>query len=247
MQKLLSKFRRAVNDYKMINDGDNISIGLSGGKDSILLLALLAKYRTFSPEKFDIHAITVDMGIKGMDFTPIKEYCDSIGVDYVIEKTDIYEIVFNARNESNPCSLCAKMRRGALNNVAKSFGSNKLALGHNADDILDTFLMSLFYEGRLSTFMPISYMSRMDITLIRPLLYLEETEIKGAVERLNLPIVKSLCPEDKHTEREHIKDMVKMINKEIPIAKDRMLSAILSPDRYNLIDKCMTYKKKADE
>ena len=231
----------------MINDGDNIAVGLSGGKDSILLLALLAKYKTFAPEKFDIKAITVDMGIDGMDFNPLENYCKEIGVEYVVEKTDIYEIVFKARNESNPCSLCSKMRRGALNNVAKSLNCNKLALGHNADDILDTFLMSLMYEGRLSTFMPVSYMSRMDITLIRPLLYLEENEIKGAVERLGLPIVKSLCPEDKHTEREHIKDIVKMLNKEIPIAKDRMLSAILSPDRYNLIDKCMTYAKKTDE
>ena len=194
MQQILSAMRRAIQDYKMIEDGDRIFVGLSGGKDSVLLLAALAAYRKFSPERFDLEAITVDMGFKD---TPISEtdaisrLCEELGVPRHIVKTDIAEIVFDARKESNPCSLCAKFRRGALNSEINRLGGGKLALGHNADDVAETALMSLFYEGRFSCFTPTAYMDKSGVTLIRPFVYIEECDITGAVNRLGLPVVKN--------------------------------------------------------
>ena len=170
MQKLLSLTRKAIADYGMIQDGDKIAVGLSGGKDSVALLAILAAYKKFAPEKFDLTAINIDLGFADTDQAQVqatKEYCKSIGVDLIIERTQIYDVILE-REEKSPCSLCSKMRRGALNGVAKELGCNKLALGHHADDVLETFLLSLIYEGRISTFMPISHMDRSNITLIRP-------------------------------------------------------------------------------
>lgn len=237
--------RKAVTDYGMIKDGDHIAVGLSGGKDSLALLTCLAKYRAFSPEKYKLTAITVDLGFKDADPAPLealKEYCRSLDVPYEIVKTEIGPIIFDIRKESNPCSLCAKMRRGALNAKCVEIGSNKLALGHHQEDMLETFLLSFMYEGRLSTFQPVSFMSRTGITLIRPMLYAEEGEIKGAAKRLNFPVAHNPCPVNHETQREYMKNLVKNICNDIPFAKDRMVSAITHPERYNLFP-----KKEKDE
>lgn len=237
MQKILSAMRRAVQDYKMINDGDRIFVGLSGGKDSTLLLAALANYRLFSPEKYDLQAITIDMGLKDAnpdEMKKLSQYCDSLNVKHHIVKTDIAEIIFDARKEQNPCSLCAKMRRGALNSEINRLGGGTLALGHNADDVAETMLLSLLYEGRFSCFAPKSHMSISDITLIRPFIYVEEYDIKHTVEKLNLPLVHNPCPMNHVSKREYAKDLIKHICKDIPFAKDRILGAIYHPERNNL-------------
>ena len=210
--------RRAIQDYKMIEDGDSIFVGLSGGKDSVLLLSALAAYRKFSPEKFELAAITIDMGFKDTPISEndaLSEYCRAIGVERHIVKTDIAEIVFNARQESNPCSLCAKFRRGALNSEINRLGGGKLALGHNADDVAETVLMSLFYEGRFSCFSPTAYMDQSGVTLIRPFVYIEEYDILSAVK----------------------KGLIKTICKDIPFAKQRILGAVYHPERANLWQK----------
>lgn len=232
--------RRAIQDYKMIEDGDRIFVGLSGGKDSVLLLSALAAYRKFSPEKFELAAITIDMGFKGTPISEndaLSEYCRTIGVERHIVKTDIAEIVFDARQESNPCSLCAKFRRGALNSEINRLGGGKLALGHNADDVAETVLMSLFYEGRFSCFSPTAYMDQSGVTLIRPFVYLEEYDIISAVKRLDLPVVKNPCPANHVTKREYMKGLIKTICKDIPFAKQRILGAVYHPERANLWQK----------
>lgn len=237
MQKLTGCVRRAVTDYQMIENGDRIAVGLSGGKDSLMLLNLLARYQKYSPERFRLFAVMIDAGVPGVDpneIDALKAHCEALNVPLHIVKTDIYEIVFEARKESNPCSLCSKMRRGALNTKCKELGANKLALGHHAEDVLDTFLLSFLYEGRLSTFQPISHMDRSGITLIRPLIYCREGDLKGAARRHNLPIVNNPCPMNHVTKREYVKNLVKRIGEDIPIAPDRMREAVLHPERYNL-------------
>ena len=224
MQRLLSTMRRAVQKFNMINDGDKIAVGLSGGKDSLALLAAMANYRLFSPEKFELIAVTIDMGFKGMDLSPLTAFCEKLNVPYTIVKTDIAEIIFDIRKESNPCSLCSKMRRGALNTEIVKQGYTKLALGHHADDMAETMLLSLLYEGRLSTFMPVSYMDRTGVTVIRPFIYTSEKEIKAYSKYI--PVVKNPCPADKHTQRQYVKDLIKKIQKDIPFAKERILTAI---------------------
>ena len=179
MKKILSRTRRAVDDYHMIAEGDKIAVGVSGGKDSLTLLCALAELRRFYPNKFDILALSIDMGFDGTDFSKVQELCEKIGVEYIIEKTDIAEVVFDIRKESNPCSLCAKMRRGGVNDLAVKNGCNKVALGHHNEDVLETFFLSLFYEGRLGCFSPVTYLSRKDIHVIRPLIYVAEGDIKG--------------------------------------------------------------------
>ena len=236
MHKIIGAMRRAIKNYKMIPDGDKIAVGVSGGKDSLALLTALAYYRKFSPEKFDLVAITIDLGFEGADepLQKLKEYCDKLGVEFVVEKTDIAKIIFEERKETNPCSLCSKMRRGALHTVAGKLGANKVALGHHVDDVLDTFLLSFIYEGRLSTFKPVTYLSRADMTVIRPLIYVQEGDIKGATVRHSFPVYKNPCPADHKTERESMKELVQSICKDIPIARDRMTSAVIHPERYNL-------------
>ena len=229
--------RRAVQDYKMISDGDRIFVGLSGGKDSVLLLAALAAYRRFSPQRFELAAITVDMGFKDTPISEndaLSEYCREIGVERHILKTDIAEIVFEARQEPNPCSLCAKFRRGALNSEIIRLGGGKLALGHNADDVAETALMSLLYEGRFSCFTPTAYMDKSSVELIRPFIYIEECDIIGAVNRLGLPVVKNPCPANHATKREYMKELIKRLNAEIPSAKQRIMGAVFHPERANL-------------
>lgn len=237
MQKILSAMRRAITDYKMIRDGDKIFVGLSGGKDSTLLLAALAAYRRFSPEHFTLEAITIDMGLKDTDKTQLDAliaYCEGLGVKHHLVKTDIAEIIFDARKESNPCSLCAKMRRGALNNKINELGGGTLALGHNADDVAETMLLSLLYEGRFSCFAPTAFMDKSGVSLIRPFIYIEEYDIKTTVKNLELPIVDNPCPMNHVSKREYAKDLIKYICKDIPFAKQRILGAIQHPERNNL-------------
>lgn len=237
MQKILSTMRRAITDYDMIKDGDRIAVGVSGGKDSLLLLSALKAYSRFSPERFELAAITIDMGFKNADEsekTALKQYIADMGVPYYVIETDIAEIIFDLRKESNPCSLCSKMRRGALNNKAIELGFNKLALGHHADDVVQTMLLSLLYEGRFSTFQPVSYMDRSGITLIRPFIYTSEADIKGAVKKADLPVLHNPCPANKHTQREYVNELVKRLNSEVPFARERMLGAIYHPERNNL-------------
>ena len=233
---MLSLLRKGISKYKLIKNGDKIAVGVSGGKDSVTLLKLLAEYKRFSPERFELVAITIDLNFSHAetDYSSIKNLCDELGVPYIVEKTDIGQIVFDVRKESNPCALCSKMRKGALNNVAKAHGCNKVAIGHHADDLIDTFILSLFYEGRLSTFKPVTYLSKMDVTVIRPLIYVQEGDIKGATVRHSFPVYKNPCPADHKTEREYMKDLVQNICKDIPIARDRMTSAVIHPERYSL-------------
>ena len=236
-QQMLSLMRKGITKYQLIRDGDKIAVGVSGGKDSVTLLKLLAEYRRFSPERFSLVAITIDLNFKNnpTDFSPIKSLCDELGVEYHVEKTDIGEIVFDVRKEKNPCALCSKMRKGALNTIAKNLGCNKIALGHHADDLIDTLLLSLFYEGRLSTFAPKSYLDKMDLTLIRPLIMVKEIDVTSYAK--TLPVVKSCCPANKFTKREYVKDTVKEIAKEIPNVRDMMFTALIHPERYNLFDR----------
>ena len=237
MQRILGALRRAVQDYDMIQEGDKIAVGLSGGKDSLLLLEALENYRKFSPVNFTLCAIHIDMNFKSEEkdrLRPHVEFVEAQGVELHIVKTDLAEIIFDIRKESNPCSLCSKMRRGALCSAAREFGANKVALGHHADDILETMLLSLAYESRFSTFQPVSYLSRSEVTVIRPFIYLEENEVRRATKKLDLPVVKNLCPADKHTQRQEAKDFTAELNKKIPGVKQRMLSAIYHPERNNL-------------
>jgi len=205
---LLSYARRAIDDYEMISDGDKIAVGVSAGKDSLTLLCALSVLRRFYPKKFELVAITVDMGLDGMDFTPIREFCDSLSVEYHIVPTQISKIIFDVRKEPNPCSLCAKMRRGALHTAAKELGCNKVALGHHFDDVVETFMLNLFYEGRLGCFQPVTYLSRIDLHLIRPLIYMPEKDIRYFTNKASLPVVPSTCPADKNTERERMKELL---------------------------------------
>ena len=232
IQKLLSLMRRAINDFDMIHSGDKIAVGVSGGKDSLALLQLLCAYQKFSEHAFELCAVTVDMGFADSDFSPVERFCEELGVSYRREKTDIAEIIFDVRKEKNPCSLCAKMRRGALNSVINEMGYNKLALGHHKNDVVDTFMLSLMFEGRLSTFQPVSYMSRSDVTLIRPLVYVSEREIAGLAK--TLPVCKNPCPADKRSQREEMKKLLKDVAVKYPDVSDRIANAVMHPERYNL-------------
>ena len=225
MQKLLSYIRKGVDDYKMINENDHITVGVSGGKDSLALLYGLAGLRKFYPNSFKLSAVTLDMGF-GMDFSPVAKLCEELEVDYVVKKTDIAEIIFDIRKETNPCSLCAKMRRGALHDAALELGSHKVALGHHNDDALDTFMLSLVYEGRVSCFSPVTYLDRKDITLIRPMIYAPENFVIGIAKKFQLPVVQNRCPEDKRSKREYVRTLIKQLEKENPGFKTRLFTAI---------------------
>ena len=225
--------RRACTELDLIADGDKIAVGVSGGKDSLVLLRALAAFKRFSPQKFELYAITVDLGL-GADYSPVEKLCREIEVPYIVERTDIGDVIFNVRKEKNPCSLCSKMRRGALANSMANYGCNKLALGHHADDLAETFLLSLFYEGRLSTFAPKAFMSRSGVTVIRPLIYTSEADVAALARDENLPIVHNPCPANHNTQREYVKNLIRSITSDIPIAKERMISAITHPERNNL-------------
>lgn len=226
LQQVMSYVRRAVDDYHMIEDGDKIAIGISGGKDSLTLLYALNGLKRFYPKKFDIHAITVDLGFKNLDLDKIQALCEELGVEYTIVKTDIAKIIFEDRKESSPCSLCAKMRKGALNDAMKAAGCNKIAYGHHKDDVVETMLMSLIYEGRWHTFSPVTYLDRMDLTVIRPLMYMNEADVIGFVNKQGIPVLKSACPVDGYTKREYTKQLLRRLNQENPGVKERMFTAI---------------------
>lgn len=249
MQKLLGMARKAINDYNMISDNDKIAVGLSGGKDSITLLAILNAYKKFSPVKFELTAINIDMGFDSTDKNQVQatiDYCNEINVPFIIHKTDIAKIIFEDRKEKNPCSLCSKMRRGALNSIAIENGCNKLALGHHADDLIETMFLSLLYEGRFNTFSPVSYMDKTGMTLIRPFIYAEEKYLSSVARRHNLPIIHNPCPRDKHTAREDMKKLVADFDFKLRGSKTRMLNAIYNPERNNLWDTSVPelYRKK---
>jgi tRNA(Ile)-lysidine synthase TilS/MesJ len=226
MQHLMGMVRRCVDDYNMIDEGDRIAVGVSGGKDSLALLMLLAGLRQYYPKKFQLQAITVDMGRPDMDFTPVAELCQRLDVPYTRVQTQISDIVFHARKEKNPCSMCAKMRRGALHDAMKAAGCNKVALGHHYDDAVETFLLSLFYEGRLSCFQPVTWLSRMEVTQIRPMLYVGEKAVESFSRRMDLPVVVNTCPADKNTKRQEVKDLLAVLQKQYPDLKTKIFGAM---------------------
>ncbi|NLD46743.1 MAG: tRNA 2-thiocytidine(32) synthetase TtcA [Clostridiaceae bacterium] len=226
IKKLLGKMRKAIEDYKMIQEGDRIAVGVSGGKDSLALLTALRQLQNFLPVKFDIEAVTLTMGIGEFDLSPVKELCSNIDVNYTIEETVIGKIVFEAREEKNPCSLCANLRRGALNNLAKKLGCNKVALAHHRDDVIETLLLSTFYEGRLHTFSPVTYLGRTDLHLIRPLIYTEEKLIKQYIKTNNITTVASPCYVNGRTKRQYIKELLINLHKENRDIKSNIFGAI---------------------
>ncbi len=226
MQKLLSHIRRAVDHYHMIENGDKIAVGISGGKDSLALLAGLAELRRFYPKKFELTAITLEMGYDEMDFSAVAEFCRRLSVDYIRIPTQIKQIVFGIRQEENPCSLCAKLRRGALHEAVLAAGCKTVALGHHFDDIVETYLLSLFYEGRISCFKPVTYLDRKGVTLIRPLLYAPENYIRSIARRYYLPVVHNPCPADGLTKREDVKKLLKDLEHQVPGLRDRIFGAI---------------------
>lgn len=218
--------RRCVDDYDMIRPGDRIAVGISGGKDSLVLLRALHYLKGYYPAPFELEAITIDTGFPGMDFSPVARLCEELGVPYTLIPTDIREIVFDARQEDNPCSLCSKMRKGALNTAVKERGCSKLALGHHFDDAVETFMMSLLFEGRLNCFKPVTYMSRSGVTQIRPLLYIGELRAAKLAEALELPVVKSTCPMDKVSKRQEIKDMLAAMGENYPDMRSKIFGAM---------------------
>lgn len=227
LQKLLSLTRQAIDAYGMIDENDKIAIGISGGKDSLTLLYALSCIRQFYPHKFDIVAVTVDLGFDNLNLDKIQEFCEKLHVEYHVIQTKIAEVVFRIREESNPCSLCAKMRKGALNDAVKELGCNKVAYAHHKDDLLESMMMSFLFEGRIHTFAPVTHLDRSGLTVIRPLLFLYEGDVKGFVKEYKLPVVKSPCPVDGSTKREDVKNLIKKINYQYPGAKARMIHAVI--------------------
>ncbi len=226
LKRMLSFVRRAVDDYGMIEEGDVIAVGISGGKDSLALLETLAEMRRFYPKKYEVKAVTIDMGFPGVDHSGIEAFCQRFGVEYKVVRTDIAKIIFDVRKEPNPCSLCAKMRRGSLHAAAQELGCNKVALGHHFDDVVETFMMNLFFEGRLGCFSPMSYLSNRKITLIRPMIYATEKDVIYFARRRELPIIKSPCPEDHNTERENMKNLLADIERGNKGLKHRIFRAL---------------------
>ena len=234
MQKLLSRVRSCVDRYSMIEDGDRIAVGVSGGKDSLALLCVLSELRKFYPEKYDLCALMLDMGFDASetvgaalsDTSEIAELCSRLGVEFHVKRTEIARVIFDVRKESNPCSLCARMRRGSLHDLAKEYGVNKLALGHHFDDAAETVMLNLFFEARIGCFSPVTYLSRKDLTMIRPLLLTEERDIKTFVKKASLPVMKSPCPMDKTSERAKMKDMLHAFDREHRGLYTRIVGAV---------------------
>lgn len=226
LQRVLSEVRKAVDDYHMIAEGDKIAVGISGGKDSLTLLYALSSLRRFYPHPFDLVAVTVDLGFANLDLTEIKKLCEKLKVPYTVVKTQIGQIVFEQRQENNPCALCAKMRKGALNEAMKQLGCNKIAYAHHMDDVVETMMLSLLYEGRFHTFSLVTYLDDTGLTVIRPLIYMKEADVIGFVRKYEVPVVKSPCPADGHTKREYVKQLLKQLNTENPGVKQRMFTAI---------------------
>ena len=225
LQQLLSFTRKAVDEYSMIQEGDHIAVGISGGKDSLTLLYAMHGLKRFYPKRFELSAVTVDLGYSECDFTPVTELCRELQVPYQIVKTDIAHILFEERKESNPCSLCAKMRKGALNQAVKETGCNKVAYAHHKDDIIETMLLSLLFEGRFYSFSPKSYLDRMELTVIRPMMFVNEADVIGFKNKYELPVVTSRCPIDGYTKRQYAKELIAQLNHEHPGARQRMFTA----------------------
>ncbi len=237
MKKLLGCIRRADQDFSLIRPGDHIVLGVSGGKDSLALLNALALYRKFSPNPFTLSAVTLTLGLGDTDTSAIAEMCRNLEVPYRVEETQIGEIVFNVRKEKNPCALCAKMRRGALVNVCREMGANKLALGHHREDAIETLFLSMLYEGRMHTMQPGTELEGSGVTQIRPMIYAPEKEIIHVARVLALPVVKSPCPAGGNTRRQEMKELVRDICRRVPDARERILSALQNREQYGLWDK----------
>ena len=226
LQKFTGLVRRCVDDYDMIASGETVAVGVSGGKDSISLLRALAELRGYHPSRFDIHAVTLDMGFGGMDFAQVGNLCEALGVPYTLRRTDYASIIFDERKEKNPCALCAKMRRGALHDIIKELGIKKIALAHNFDDAVETFMLSLLYEGRLGCFRPVTYMSRADVTQIRPMLYAGEGAALRLVRDYGLPVVENPCPMNGASKREEVKQLLKTLGMSYPGLKNKIFGAM---------------------
>ena len=226
LQKLLSYTRQAVDEYEMIQEGDKIAVGISGGKDSLTLLYALVNLQKFYPKQFDLVAITVDLGYEGFDLTGIQRLCEDLQVKYHIINTKISEMVTSDSLEGSACSLCARLRKGALNDAAKELGCNKVAYGHHMDDVIETMMLALIFEGRFCSFWPVTHLDKSDLTVIRPMIYVPETDVKGFENKMNLPVSKNPCPIDGSTKREYIKTLIKQLNTENPGVKKRLFHAI---------------------
>lgn len=225
LQKLLSYTRQAIDEYQMINEGDRIAVGISGGKDSLCLLYSLKNLQKFYPKKFDLLAITIDLGYKGFDLSEIKKLCNTLCVEYHVINTQIGDII-TANQEGSSCALCSRLRKGALNDAAKALGCNKVAYGHHMDDVIETMMLSLIYEGRFSSFWPVTYLEKSGLTVIRPMIYVSESEVKGFEKKYQLPCTKNPCPIDGSTKREYIKGIIKQLNLQNPGVNKRLFHAI---------------------
>lgn len=237
MKRVLGSIRRADERYHLIENGDRICIGVSGGKDSVLLMEALNLYKRFSKTDFDLCAVTLDLGIVKQDFDSISRFAEKNSIPYEILKTDIGDVVFNVRQEKSPCALCAKLRRGALNNAARDRGCNKVALGHNREDVLETLILSLLYEGRINTFAPVTYLSRSDITVIRPMVFLPEKYALSVAKQRELPVQKANCPIAGGTKREEAKNLIRYLSGFVPDIEEKMIHAIANTDKYGLWDR----------
>lgn len=226
LQRLLSLTRQAVDDYALIDSGDKIAVGISGGKDSLTLLYALHGLKRFYPNEFELSAITVDLGFENFDLSPVRSLCSELSVPFTVVPTDIGKILFETRKESNPCALCAKMRKGALNETAKQLGCNKIAYAHHRDDLIETMLLSLIYEGRFYAFSPKTFLDRTELTVIRPMIYVSEADVIGFKNRFSLPVCKNPCPVDGKTKREYVKQLTKQLNLQAPGVKERLFHAI---------------------
>ena len=226
MQHILGQVRRCVEDYQMIEAGDKVAVGVSGGKDSLLTLTALARLRDFYPISFQLEAITLETGTPGMSFDAVAELCRELEVPYTRIHVPVYQIVFEERKEKNPCSLCAKLRRGSLNTALTERGIHKIALGHHYDDAIETLLMNLLFEGRIGCFQPVTYLDRTGITQIRPLLYCREDDIRRTVERLRLPVVHNPCPANGSTRRQEVKDLIHQLEGRYPDIKQKLFGSL---------------------
>ena len=227
VQQVMSRLRKAIDDYNMIEKGEKVAVALSGGKDSALLVCALKSLSRFHPAQFDVCAVFVDLGFGNIDIEGLKSFCESIQVPLNIQKTEISKVIFEYRKESNPCALCAKMRRGVIHDAALEMGARTIALGHHMDDVVETVMMNLMFESRLGCFQPVTYLSRKDVNVIRPMIYLNEREIKGAVNRLSIPVMKNPCPADGVTKREDVKQILKVLSEQNPDIKKSIFGALV--------------------
>jgi tRNA(Ile)-lysidine synthase TilS/MesJ len=237
MKKILGCVKKAVSDFSMIQDGDVVGVGVSGGKDSTALLYALKLFQNFSPVKYELKAFTLTLGFDNFDLTPLKKFCHDLKIPYIIQPTQIGKVVFEERKDKNPCAMCARMRRGRLHTLCKEYGVTKLALGHHGDDAVETLFLSMFYESRISTFDPVTFLDKKNLTMIRPLIYASEKDIISTVNKHNLPIVKSPCPANGKTQRQYMKNLLEQIYKDIPNGKDRIITALKNKEQLNIWSK----------